>query len=689
MRNEPLNKKKTFTIPKINEPQKKDHTFVSPFFGSKNKDDIVIPQNELQKGVNKRYDDFRKEKKFEEDKKERYKREFNIVNPDDIYQEKKNTPSQGEGYTKLEQKPGAPAEKLSDELSIPFGLEDDVEPLSDADLNEVLGDYEPVELDPLDAPEPTPQKTTTPLQQATPEASPDEDWMLDNEEEVEDIPTPTPARPTPEPKQQEMFDRNEPVKPRATMSYQHPPLSLLERKERIQTASQEDIEQQREIIDMTLANFKIGGKVIDYTHGPTVTLFEIRLDQGVMVNRISSIASNLKMNLAAVDIRIEAPIPGKQTVGIEVPNPVREIVNFGNLIDDHFVKNSKPLDVILGVDLGNETIIADINKMPHGLIAGATGSGKSVCIDTVLMSLLLKSHPEELKLILIDPKRVGLAAYAKVPHLATPIIHDAKIAAEVLRWAVDEMERRYDKMYLLGVRDVTSYNEKIQGREDEGYEHIPTLVVIIEEMADLMAQAGADVEVSVARIAQKARAANIHLLIATQRPSVDVIKGTIKSNIPTRIAMKVSSYTDSMVILDYQGAESLLGNGDMLFVYSGSRVKRLQGAYVSESEIDAVTDYLSQYPQHYLLNQDAMSDQLERAKHMGEQDELFLDVAEYVIEMDYASINKIQQQFNIGYNRAANIFEQLTDAGIVSPQNSKTPRKVLITMEQFIEMYRS
>lgn len=697
-----MNKKKTFTIPKITEPNKKDHTFVSPFFGAKNKDDIVIPQNELQKGVNKRYDDFRKDKKFEEDKKERYKREFNIVSPDDIYQEKKATPSQGEGYTKLEPKPEAPIEKVSDELSIPFGLEDEIQPLSDADLNEVLGDYEPLELDPQDAPEPEIQPSAPAVSEPTPAV--ESDWMLDDNEldddeevVIEDDAEPTPTQlptqpepqPEPEPKQQEAFDFEEPVTPRAKMTYQHPSLSLLQQKERIQTASEEDIEQQREIIDMTLANFKIGGKVIDYTHGPTVTLFEIRLDQGVMVNRISSIASNLKMNLAAVDIRIEAPIPGKQTVGIEVPNPVREIVNFGNLIDEEFVKNSKPLDVILGVDLGNETIIADINKMPHGLIAGATGSGKSVCIDTVLISLLLKSHPDELKLILIDPKRVGLAAYAKVPHLATPIIHDAKIAAEVLRWAVDEMERRYDKMYLLGVRDVASYNEKIKGREDEGYEHIPTLVVIIEEMADLMAQAGADVEVSVARIAQKARAANIHLLIATQRPSVDVIKGTIKSNIPTRIAMKVSSYTDSMVILDYQGAESLLGNGDMLFVYSGSRVKRLQGAYVSESEIDAVTEYLSQYPQHYLLNQEAMSDQLERAKHMGEQDELFLDVAEYVIEMDYASINKIQQQFNIGYNRAANIFEQLTSAGIVSPQNSKTPRKVLITMEQFIEMYRS
>lgn len=693
-----MNKKKPFTIPKITEPEKKDHTFVSPFFGTKNKDDIVIPQNELQKGVNKRYDDFRKEKKFEEDKKERYKREFNIVNPDDIYQAKKTAPSQGEGYTKLEPKAEPPKQETSDELSIPFGLEDEFEPLTDADLNDVLGDYEPLELDPQDTPQPQTEVQKAPdVFAATDEEIEadeyDDDESIDYNFEEEDLDESTDFVPTPpsfkeQPKQQES-DTIETPAPRVKMKYQNPSLSLLQRKERIQTASEEDIEQQREIIDMTLANFKIGGKVIDYTHGPTVTLFEIRLDQGVMVNRISSIASNLKMNLAAVDIRIEAPIPGKQTVGIEVPNPVREIVNFGNLIDEDFVAKSKPLDVILGVDLANETIIADINKMPHGLIAGATGSGKSVCIDTVLMSLLLKSHPDELKLILIDPKRVGLAAYAKVPHLATPIIHDAKIAAEVLRWAVDEMERRYDKMYLLGVRDVASYNEKIKGREDEGYEHIPTLVVIIEEMADLMAQAGADVEVSVARIAQKARAANIHLLIATQRPSVDVIKGTIKSNIPTRIAMKVSSYTDSMVILDYQGAESLLGNGDMLFVYSGSRVKRLQGAYVSESEIDAVTDYLSQYPQHYLLNQEAMSDQLERAKHMGEQDELFLDVAEYVIEMDYASINKIQQQFNIGYNRAANIFEQLTDAGIVSPQNSKTPRKVLITMEQFIETYRS
>ena len=653
-------KKKSFVIPKIEEKTKKEHTFVSPFFGTKNKDDIILPTSTLEGNINKRYDDFRKESKYDEDKKDRYKREFNILDSDDI----KNIM----GSPAAEPTP-PPASKpktvetpeVEEELIIPFGLEDSLEeePISADELNEVFADYDTVDLDEEPVPESIKHSPVSPIA-------------------FEDEPV------------EALVDEPTPVATSVKKSdYVRPSLSLLKQTERVVSSSEEDINQMREIINMTLTNFRIGGEVIDYTHGPTVTLFEIRLDQGVMVNRINSIASNLKMNLAAIDIRIEAPIPGKQTVGIEVPNPVREIVNFGNLIDEQFVTSSKPLEIILGVNLSNERIIADINKMPHGLIAGATGSGKSVCIDTILMSLLLKASPEELKLILIDPKRVGLAAYAKVPHLATPIIHDAKVASEVLRWAVDEMERRYDKMYVLGVRDVVSYNEKIKGREDEGYEHIPTLVIIIEEMADLMAQAGADVELSVARIAQKARAANIHLMIATQRPSVDVIKGTIKSNIPTRIAMKVSSYTDSMVILDYQGAESLLGNGDMLFVYSGDRVKRLQGAYVSEAEIDAVTSYLTRYPQTFLLNQEQMIDSLDRSASMQEKDELFLDVAEYVIEMDYASINKIQQQFNIGYNRASSIFEQLTESGIVSPQNSKTPRKVLMTMEQFVQTYRS
>lgn len=651
-------KKKSFVIPKIEEPTKKEHTFVSPFFGTKNKDEIILPKSTLEGNINKRYDDFRKESKYDEDKKDRYKREFNILDSQEI----KTIMGAPHEATPSPVKPKPVVKPAADEeLIIPFGLDDtfDDEPVSADELNQVFGDYDSIEL---------------------------------SDEPVADVNYTTPVTP--------MEDAFEPAeslfdepKVRATKpkesDYVRPSLSLLKHIERVVSSSDEDINQLREIINMTLTNFRIGGEVIDYTHGPTVTLFEIRLDQGVMVNRINSIASNLKMNLAAIDIRIEAPIPGKQTVGIEVPNPVREMVNFGNLIDDSFVTSSKPLEVILGVNLSNERIVADINKMPHGLIAGATGSGKSVCIDTILMSLLLKASPSELKLILIDPKRVGLAAYAKVPHLATPIIHDAKVASEVLRWAVDEMERRYDKMYVLGVRDVVSYNEKIQGREDEGYEHIPTLVIIIEEMADLMAQAGADVELSVARIAQKARAANIHLMIATQRPSVDVIKGTIKSNIPTRIAMKVASYTDSMVILDYQGAESLLGNGDMLFVYSGERVKRLQGAFVSEAEIDAVTSYLARYPQSFLLNQEQMIGNLDRSASMQEKDELFLDVAEYVIEMDYASINKIQQQFNIGYNRASSIFEQLTESGIVSPQNSKTPRKVLMTMEQFVQTYRS
>jgi len=664
-----MGNKKNFTIPKIEESKKKEHTFVSPFFGTKNKDEIIVPENTLKGNINKRYDDFRKEKKYDEDKKDRYKREFNILDSSDI---KKMMGGEAEPVESHKPK-SAPVKEEEGSLGIPFGLDDVVEetPLSEDELNEVLGDYTAIEIDDEDLVEPLKDERKSVFIDDIDEM--EDDAELDFEEEPKVAPNPTP--------------KGTPVS--KTNSYVRPALSLLQKREAKHAASEEDIEQQREIINMTLANFRIGGEVINYTHGPTVTLFEIRLEQGVMVNRINSIASNLKMNLAAIDIRIEAPIPGKQTVGIEVPNRTREIVNFGNLMTPTFIEQSKPLDVILGVNLSNEVIVADINKMPHGLIAGATGSGKSVCIDTILMSLLLKAHPDEMKFILIDPKRVGLAAYAKVPHLATPIIHDAKVAAEVLRWAVDEMERRYDKMYVLGVRDVATYNQKIKGREDEGYEHIPTLLIIIEEMADLMAQAGADVEMSVARIAQKARAANIHLMIATQRPSVDVIKGTIKSNIPTRIAMKVSSYTDSMVILDYQGAESLLGNGDMLFVYSGERVKRLQGAYVSETEIDAVTDYLSRYPQHFLLNQSQMLDSVEKSSSLLEKDELFLDVAEYVIEMDYASINKIQQQFNIGYNRASSIFEQLTESGIVSPQNSKTPRKVLMTMEQFIETYRS
>lgn len=424
-------KKKSFVIPKIEEKTKKEHTFVSPFFGTKNKDDIILPTSTLEGNINKRYDDFRKESKYDEDKKDRYKREFNILDSDDI----KNIM----GSPAAEPTP-PPASKpktvetpeVEEELIIPFGLEDSLEeePISADELNEVFADYDAVDLEEEPVPESIKRSPVTPIS--------GEEQPL--EPQVEE-PTPVTAS-------------------EKSSHYVRPSLSLLKQTERVVSSSEEDINQMREIINMTLTNFRIGGEVIDYTHGPTVTLFEIRLDQGVMVNRINSIASNLKMNLAAIDIRIEAPIPGKQTVGIEVPNPVREIVNFGNLIDEQFVTSSKPLEIILGVNLSNERIIADINKMPHGLIAGATGSGKSVCIDTILMSLLLKASPEELKLILIDPKRVGLAAYAKVPHLATPIIHDAKVASEVLRWAVDEMERRYDKMYVLGVRDVVSYNEK-------------------------------------------------------------------------------------------------------------------------------------------------------------------------------------------------------------------------------------
>ncbi len=467
------------------------------------------------------------------------------------------------------------------------------------------------------------------------------------------------------------------------LKFVKPSLDLLNTVVEDNNEDNEYLYEQEEIINDCLRQFKVAGEVNTFTNGPTITQYEVKLQSGVMVNKITNIQNNLKMNLAAVNIRIEAPIPGKRTIGIEVPNKVRKLVNLGNIIDKAFVNKTKPLEVALGVNLAGETVLMNLQKMPHGLIAGATGSGKSVCIDTILMSLLYKMSPDDLKLILIDPKRVGLAAYSKIPHLATPIIHDAEISSESLKWAVEEMEKRYDLMFSVSARDIDSYNKKVEGREKEGFRKLPFIVIIIEEMADLMAQVAADVELSVSRIAQKARAAGIILLIATQRPSVDVIKGTIKSNIPTRIALKVSSNTDSMTIIDFAGAETLLGNGDMLYQFNGTPIQRVQGAYVSDEEIDALTGYLSQFKRDYIFSKEKLEKKVKKQGILTDLDLLFTEVAEYVITTNYASINKIQVNFNIGYNRAKALFDQLLESGIVGKSNSKTPRKVLVSIEEF------
>lgn len=711
--------KKTFNIPQIDSKEKERDHFVSPFFGTKVKDEIVVPKSTMEGNINDRFKDFRSVK--QEKGKDELQKEFGVlgseevkdliskrkpvkvvdaeVRPEDRPYERKEPVKvidaeirpEDRKYEKdyvAEEEPEVPVEEMNSALEddnfitlereeapekeeklVPFGIQTIIE-----EPEEKVEDLEIVEdefdVDQLDIPE---EPEAYELDENAKEVLNLFDMMGESKNEEEDI---------------DVFEEVKPSKKTETIGFKLPELSLLTTIDQNEEDNEEDIQEQRELIDNTLAQFKVGGKVVNYTAGPTVTQYEVKLEEGVMINKLTNIANNIKMNLAAVDIRIEAPIPGKSTIGIEVPNKNRKLVNFGNIIDENFIKNSKPLDVALGVNLSGQVVYGNIEKMPHGLIAGATGSGKSVCIDTILMSLLLKSTPEDLKLILIDPKRVGLAAYSKVPHLATPIIHDAKVASESLKWAVNEMERRYDLMFSVEARDIKSYNKKIKTRLDEGFSHIPNIVIVIEEMADLMAQAASEVELSVARIAQKARAAGIYLIVATQRPSVDVIKGSIKSNIPTRIALKVSSNTDSMTIIDYGGAESLLGNGDMLYSIAGMPLQRLQGAFVSEEEIDAVTGYLSKYDKEYLFSTESLVTEAEKSDEINGYDELFIDVAEYVISTNYASINKIQRNFNIGYNRASDLFNQLTSAGIVSSPQSKTPRKVLIDMEQFHARYK-
>ncbi|MDR4968980.1 MAG: DNA translocase FtsK, partial [Acholeplasmataceae bacterium] len=423
----------------------------------------------------------------------------------------------------------------------------------------------------------------------------------------------------------------------------------------------------------------------DSRKGPTVTRYEVSLDPGVNVKRISGIQDNLMMNLSSQSIRIEAPIPGKPYVGIEVPNVKTEIVAFGNVVDTkEFLEDMEhPLKVALGVDIDGQNIYVDIQAMPHGLIAGATNSGKSVCVNTVLVSLLLKNSPKDLKLILIDPKMVELTPYNDLPHLITPVITDVKMAAAALNWAVSEMEKRYQTFSQSRSRDIRSYNDNVKrGLIDS--EKMPFIVVVIDELADLMAVAAHDVEESIQRLTQKARAAGIHLLVATQRPSTDVVKGTIKSNIPARIAFKVASFVDSTTILDGAGAEALLGKGDMLLKRS-DRTHRLQGAFIPDEEIYAVTDFIrEQYQPQYVFQHEALKQQA----HMREvtSDDLFESVAYFVVQTGNASINNIQKEFTIGFNRAQKLVEMLEEYEIVSRHQGTKAREVLVTTMELKEI---
>lgn len=462
-------------------------------------------------------------------------------------------------------------------------------------------------------------------------------------------------------------------------SYMFPPIHLL--KPPVQQTIEKDwMYQQTKRLDETLKNFNVKARVVHATQGPSVTRFEISPEPGVKVNKITNLSDDLKLSLAAKDIRMEAPIPGKHTIGIEVPNHKRRPVFISEIINSQaFKQNTSPLTVVLGLDISGNPIVTDLKSMPHGLIAGATGSGKSVCINSMIISLLYKASPEELKLMLIDPKMVELAPYNDIPHLVSPVITDVKAATASLKWAVEEMERRYELFAKSGTRDIQKYNELVK-RHHSG-QHLPYIVIIIDELADLMMVAPGDVEEAICRIAQKARACGIHLILATQRPSVDVITGLIKANVPTRIAFSVSSQVDSRTIIDVGGAEKLLGKGDMLFLGNGvSKVQRLQGTFVTDEEIDAVVNHVRQQGKpNYLFKQEEL---LKKADYLEEEDDLFYEACEFVVSQKMASTSSLQRRFRIGYNRAARLIEMMEMQGIISESKGSKPREVLISEDE-------
>ena len=478
--------------------------------------------------------------------------------------------------------------------------------------------------------------------------------------------------------------------------YVYPPLSLLKHGSTRTGASQEqEVRRTAAKLQQTLDSFGVHAKVTNVSCGPSVTRYELMPEQGVKVKQIVALSDDIKLNLAAADIRIEAPIPGKSAVGIEVPNGENSTVMLRDLLEtDEFEKHKSNLAFAVGKDIGGKTVVADIAKMPHLLIAGATGSGKSVCINTLIMSILYKAKPEDVKLIMIDPKVVELSVYNGIPHLFIPVVTDPKKAAGALNWAVAEMTDRYNKFAEYGVRDLKGYNQKVEaagmGDDPSAPKKLPQIVIIVDELADLMMVAPGEVEDSICRLAQLARAAGLHLIIATQRPSVNVITGLIKANMPSRIAFSVSSGIDSRTIIDMYGAEKLLGKGDMLFYPQGyQKPARVQGAFVSDEEVSDVVDFLKEN------NMDgghsaAMEAQLAKVQQVSEAtranedvDALFAEAGKFIIEKDKASIGMLQRVFKIGFNRAARIMDQLSDAGVVGPEEGTKPRKILMSEEEF------
>ena len=479
-------------------------------------------------------------------------------------------------------------------------------------------------------------------------------------------------------------------------NYEFPPIELLsEGTARVFKGGKKALTDTAAKLQKTLYSFGVSAKVENVSVGPAITRYEVKPAEGVRVNKIANLADDIALSLAAESIRIEAPIPGKQAVGIEIPNKENEVVHLRDIIEtEEFVNHKSKLALALGKNVGGEVVIADVAKMPHVLIAGSTGSGKSVCINTLITSILYKAKPNEVKLLMVDPKVVELSVYNGIPHLLIPVVTDPKKAAGALAWAVQEMVNRYSLFANKGVRDIKGYNAAIE--KEGGTGKLPQIVIIIDELADLMMVAAKDVEDAICRLAQMARAAGMHLVIATQRPSVDVITGIIKANIPSRIAFAVSSQVDSRTILDAVGAEKLLGKGDMLFYPSGaSKPTRVQGSFVSDSEVEKIVDFLKFNGGEAKYNEDIIESiekansseqELDKIEEEDDTDPLLMEAIDTVVETGQASTSFIQRRFKVGYARAGRIIDQMEERGIISGYQGSKPREVLITKERLDEL---
>jgi S-DNA-T family DNA segregation ATPase FtsK/SpoIIIE len=526
-------------------------------------------------------------------------------------------------------------------------------------------------------------KLTLPKFERPAPASVPKPMVVDELEDEDEDELPLVGVPSPKRKGQLKFDDRDLGSPDARQ-YTLPPTDLLTLPPKVAKTNKDDVSKMSAALEQTLASFGIEAKVVGVEQGPRVTRFELVPPPGIRINRITNLADDIALCLSAQDIRVEAPVPGKGVVGIEVPNTEPVLVTMRELVEaEPFRKGKSPLTVVLGRDIAGHPRVADLTRMPHLLIAGATNSGKSVCINTLICSILMRATPQQVKFLMVDPKRVELSLFQAIPHLIAPVAYDAKHAAGLLRWAIREMEERYQMFAEKGVRNIVGFNEHSRL---EGLEEIPYILIIIDELADLMMQAAAEFEASICRIAQLARATGIHLVVATQRPSVNVITGTIKANIPSRIAFAVASQVDSRTILDMNGAERLVGQGDMLFLpVDASKPVRIQGAYVSESEINRVVEHVKQQGRPHFTDEIVALDEAANEDEDGEnggggeepEDEFFAKALDYVRTTKYASTSMLQRKFRIGYTRAARLMDKFEELGYVGPGQGSKPREVI------------